>query len=125
MQKILLLTPKGVEVKEIEEVSLEIMQECVGGYIEFVPVDSLEKRRIDVFCNADGKFKGLPLTMYLLADGKIYDVVAGNVLFCGHDGEGDSIGLKDSDIDFLKEHLENHAILAGCGMLPFLSQEDM
>lgn len=123
MEKVLILTPDSISVKEVENFDLDFMQNCVGGYIERILIASLEEKHIDVYCNEEGKFNNLPATLYLLADEKIYDVVVGDVLFCKFDDEGNSLGLDEEDIVYLKDLLGRHKIFAKYGILPYLSQE--
>ena len=60
---------------------LHSMQQAVGGDIQAVyPYEE----SVALVCNEDGKLDGLPLNRALRdADGKIYDIVAGNFFLAG------------------------------------------
>lgn len=78
------------KVEEIEN-TLEDLQKIVGGYIEIVPTD-LYMEGIATICNEEGKIMGLEPNVRIG-----YDVVCGNMLFVGVDGE-DFIDLTDEQI---------------------------
>lgn len=66
------------------ELSLEFMQEVVGGYIEIVPIGS----NLYIVCNEEGKLIELPpnptATIICMAFGFCDDIV-GNVIICTRD----------------------------------------
>ena len=66
-------------IKEIEN-TLESFKKNVGGYIEIVPFynNSL------IVCNEAGKLFNLPIN-FVYYD--INDIIVGNVVICGQDGE--------------------------------------
>ena len=68
---------KTAEVREIPN-TLEALQEAVGGYIETMTFTS----DCAVIVNEEGKLRGLPVNFGFLGD-----VLVGNVLFVGVDGE--------------------------------------
>lgn len=69
---------KQAEVREIPN-TLEALQEAVGGYIETVTFAS----DCAAIVNEEGKLRGLPMNIKFLGE-----VLVGNVLFVGVDGEG-------------------------------------
>ncbi len=106
--KALIYDGENLYPTEIEN-TLEDMQEIVGGWIEHVPMESLGS--IDMWCNDEGKLINLDPTIALTYKGKIYDVVCGNVVFLRHDGEGNSVGLTDDDLNFLEKKFNDDACL--------------
>ena len=98
----------SLAVKEVTGDSYDFLRNTVDGYIEHIPVDSLGS--IDMWGNEEAKLIGLSPTIALAYKGKIYDVVCGTVVFMRHDGKGNTIGLKDKDIKFLKKKFGDEGI---------------
>lgn len=88
---------------------LESLQNEVGGYIEHCfPVLDLERRGIDAWCNDEGKLLNLPPTFPLFYEGRLYDIIAGNICFIGGDDEtGESFGLPDHQIKIVIQTIES------------------
>lgn len=92
-QAVVILVDDAPYVTEIPDTDeLAVLQSLVGGYIEVVPMD----RPVSVFCNEEGKIKGLPINYR--ADhvlGIPNDVLVGTVVVLGEvdeDGETTSLG---------------------------------
>lgn len=68
--------------------TLETMQNFVGGLIEFIFPPGLPEG-VSVVMNEEGKLEGLE-PCFPIGD---YDVAVGPALFVGSDGEGGTIGL--------------------------------
>ncbi len=102
---------------------LKDLQNLVEGYIESVHVESLNQQGIDVWCNGEGKLKNLEPSAYLLYQDQIYDIISGNIVFTSFDGDGETISLNDSQIEYLSKLLDNHHIAGRHGMLPYITQE--
>ena len=105
----------------VEEISngLEPMQKIVGGYIERVVLEAywpaFEGSNIDLFCDEEHKMKAgwherRNIDLPHPDTGKIFDSVAGNVFFCSHDDEGDSVSLTDEQIALIIEVMGWEAI---------------
>lgn len=94
------------EVKELpsEKVGYEVLSEAVGGYIEHVVYDrDFANRRIDMWIDEEGKLKGLnPCVAIVDENSVMMDILVGNVVFTTCDVEGDSFGLTDEEIGFIK-----------------------
>lgn len=71
------------EVTEIDN-TLEEIQDIVGGYFECVPT-SLDN--VLILCNEDGKNLGLPANRITRNVFGAYDLIVGNMLIVGVDGE--------------------------------------
>ena len=89
---------------------LEDLQKIVGGYIE-IPFlgDKFRDNNIDVIINEEGKLiEGMIAEMAIVDEkqGRILDVVYGNCIFASHDEAGETIGLTEEQIEFVKEELE-------------------
>ena len=78
--------------------TLPDMQNAVKGCIElFHSVPSINKpywASVDFFCNEEGKLQNLPPLNTLVSHHR----VAGDVLVCGTDSEGDSVALSEYDL---------------------------
>lgn len=87
---------------------LESLQKEVGGLIQcaewFFP--NLQERNIDTWVNEEGKLEGLPITTILKNDGNLLEVLVGNLCFIRHDDEGNSFGLTEEDVDFVKSEIK-------------------
>ena len=115
---------KKLQLQEVEDVSLEYMQGVVKGHIELCYIKSLDEVGIDLFCNEEGKLINLEPSCYLVVnnDGEdeIYDVLCGDLLFCSHTEDGDSIGLTYEQIKIVEGVINNHLLFAGKGLLPYI-----
>ena len=89
--RVLIVEPKKPPyVAEIEN-SLDVLQEMVGGDIQYVGLD----RDTFFYCNEEGKLLGLPGNRRL-DNG---DIVAGTVIICRDDGTGVEASLTDEQIE--------------------------
>jgi hypothetical protein len=84
--------------------SYEVIKSAVDGYIECTVV----QEDIDLWLNEEGKLIGLgvnPIATALFWDkyGVGTDVIVGDVLLANHNGEGETIGLSDNQMDYLRE----------------------
>ena len=106
MHKIVVKEPgKAPEVREVPKVNLEVMQEIVNGYVQYIPFPSLP--HLDLFCNEEGKLEGLEPNI-LIADknGRIVDFIVGTVFVCKSNKRGNSIGLTDEEVEKVMKGLE-------------------
>ena len=98
--KYMMLDSKTMEIKEIKkeyESTYEMLKDGVGGWIEHILIGALGERGIDIWINEEGKLINLPETVAITdEDGKILDVLCGNLVFTRTDDEGETareIGL--------------------------------
>lgn len=102
MRKIKVLAKKvGEELKLVEfEHSLENMQKLVGGHLEVVslPMD------IDMWLHGEGLLEGLNLNVVTYMNGKQWHQIVGNIMFSGHDEEGNTISLTEEQMEWLKTY---------------------
>ena len=106
IMKVLVLNNGTFEKKEIDN-TLEALQTEVGGYIE-IPFlfENFYNNGIDIIINEEGKFiDGLNIEIAVVHQGKIVDIVFGNIVFASHDEEGNTIGLTEEQIDFVMQAL--------------------
>ena len=103
MNKAMIFDGRGLTIEEYDGDSLEFLQKSVGGYIERIPLRSLDNKKIDMWCNENGKLIGLPLTLMLFYQGKILDGIVGNVVFTKTNDDGDTISLTEKDIKYIKK----------------------
>lgn len=80
----LIVYPGGAPKKITIDNTLRALQYEVGGYLEPIPCISTN---IQVFCDGDGKYKGLDPN-FMIADVPI----VGTVLFVGLNARGDDFG---------------------------------
>ena len=82
---------KGPVLTEVPALNLHTMQRLVGGLIQPLTLDEEE---VTLYCNEEGKLRGLPLNTYVTDDwGQVWDI-NGDFFLCGFDyDEGESIGL--------------------------------
>ena len=81
--------------------SSSFIHNMVGGYIELVPNTYFDKKGIDVWCNEEGKFMNLKPCVALAHQGKIFDIVVGNIVFTRCNDEGETVSLTDEDIEYI------------------------
>lgn len=103
--KILKVEPhEHPEVVEVEEMTLEWLQEQVGGLIECVyPFDD----PVGVICDEEGKLKGKPFNRGILDEnGELNDILVGTFLVVGL-GDEDFCGLSDELLEKYKDYYES------------------
>ena len=104
------------KVVEVEKLDLKFLQKSVGGYIElFRWSEDLCNRNIDLWINEEGKLiEGLKTTFVVRSKdtGEVVDIIKGDVLFTSTDGEGETIGLNDVQIQYIKSKLSTAAVLS-------------
>ena len=106
MIKVIVKEPHQLcEVREIEN-SLKSLQKIVGGYIESIQVSGVtDEGDITCYGNDEAKLLNLPSNFALVANGYVTDCVAGTVVFLGHDGEGENIGLTNKQLETVAERV--------------------
>ena len=67
--------------------SLQNLQNFVGGYIEAVNVGEYEGQQVVMICNEEGKLNGSLQSFSIVYRGKVIDLVFGDVVFIARDGE--------------------------------------
>jgi len=97
-------------VQEMEK-GLENMKAIVGGWLECPHIPGLAEEGIDLWCNEEGKFNGSKPN-FMLPWG---DTVHGAVFFASSNDEGDTIGLSDAQVAFVKSWMgaQPQAIVLG------------
>ena len=94
----------------LEEITLEYLQEKVGGCVQAVPmIGKLDG--LTLWMNEEGKFTDLPLNEIATALWEVSygatDFIAGNaILTAGVDYDGDTLGLTSEQLDTIMEALE-------------------
>lgn len=88
------------EVKSIGK-ELEDMQQLVGGYIEYYPLDE----NAAIICNEEGKNMGLPLNRAVYDDsGTLTEIIAGDFFICSAPEDSDGFeSLSENQIQKYKE----------------------
>ena len=71
--------PKLEDIKN----ELDVLKEIVGGWIECVGIDD----GVVLICNEEGKLLDLEPNRELIINEQIVDIVCGNFIICGTDGE--------------------------------------
>lgn len=94
----------------LEEITLEYLQEKVGGWVQAVPLSGTLSG-LTIWVNEEGKFTDLPLNeiatgLWEVSYGAT-DFIAGNaILTAGVDYDGDTLGLTSEQLDTIMEALE-------------------
>lgn len=110
MQVMVLRPGKKLEVTNIENI-LEELQRLVEGYIEYVPIDILSEKNIEIIVNDEGKINGLEASLAIGHKGNIVDVICGNAIFISSKQtrkgiENDS--LNEDQIIYIKDLLSKN-----------------
>ena len=84
----------GVEIA-YKEISLKLLQDLVGGYIEMAPVPGLAKNKIGMLVNDEGLLQKLPFNLFWGGN-----PIVGTVVFVRIAGE-DFAGLTADQIKYL------------------------
>ena len=79
--------------------TLEAMQDLVKGLIEVI---SLTKE-VDLVINEEGKIHKLPYNRALVDGSVVYDILAGNIISCRLDDEGNFCSIRESDEAIIKQ----------------------
>ena len=85
-------------IKEVDEITLEMLQKMVEGWIEAIL--PFENSKFVMILNEEGKINGLEPNLNL-----IYDTIVGNVVIIKADGE-DFTGLNDDEIKEALQYLK-------------------
>jgi hypothetical protein len=95
---------EALTVTEHFEHSLENLQKAVGGYIEAVRITD----SIVMWVNEEGKLNDLAPNFNLNGVGDmLLDVVVGDVVITGCNGEGDTLSLSYDNVEELKKRFTN------------------
>ena len=102
MNKYLVLNCEDMKFNVIDgndySTTYDMLKENVGGYIECVSwINCLSGRGIDVWVNENGN---LPPSVILHDNGKIIDILAGNLVFARKEGEN-TVPLFEEDIEYI------------------------
>lgn len=103
MRKIEILVKRVGEAPEVMEIehSLVNMQKIVGGYLEVVGLPN----GIDMWLNEEGLLVGMKDNLAVVMNGRITHQIVGNVFFAAHDKEGNTIGLNEYQMMWIKTKL--------------------
>lgn len=104
-------TTGAVELHEVsEEAESDFLTEAVGGWFQCVPLER-NLRGFYLWCNEEGKLEDLPINpvatgLWIISYGPT-DTICGDVVITGGvDGNGDTLGLSEAEIDKLEKFLE-------------------
>ena len=103
-------TNGNAAVKDIKG-DLKSLQTEVGGLLTLAPYyEELENYGVDIFADDEGLLKANPKTTLIITDKKnrmkVLTALVGNLIFVSHDDEGNTLGLTDDQIMFIKAHLK-------------------
>lgn len=106
--KTILVKPQTPPAVVFMENRLENLQEAVGGYIDML---NLFDDDVDIILNDEGKLIGLPPNKILMYNGKVIDMLSGNLLITGVDkNTGDTISIPEDKIDKYLKIFSNSVI---------------
>lgn len=124
MEKLTVLVKKASDMEFIKaeltgESTYKILNKAVGGYIEHIGF----RNGIDLWLNEEGKLLSLPFNTALIgADGKIFDIVVGDIVITSSDEEGNTVSLTEEQIEYFNENiLDTKMLITEQGMLPVLN----
>lgn len=87
-------------------IGLKTLQECVGGFIERVPIPKPGCEGLDLWLNEEGKLLQLPVNEAATSLSEIWkfgDFIVGDVAVCASSPEGDSVGLSEAQVVALRK----------------------
>lgn len=87
------------------DISLEQMQEIVGGLIEPVYIQLFAERNIDIWVNEEGKILNLQPSCFVTNGKETVDILVGNILFTKSDNDGGTTPLTNDDIQFIQDNM--------------------
>lgn len=91
------------EVREFDKLELADMQNMVGGLIECFHVGN----GVDMWLNDEGKLLPLPINLAIGSqDKEILDTIHGDVFFASGNGEGDTVGLSEEQINWVNKQFD-------------------
>lgn len=97
--RVLVFRPEEPPVVQEVDNTLESMQKLVGGYIDLLTVDNDRFGGIDLCVNDEGRVANLPYCITVkTANGNTHRIF-GTAFLLRHDSEGESMGLRDEDIE--------------------------
>ena len=92
------------EVRTIESLDIEDMQNMVGG----LPVRFHVGNGVDMWLNDMGKIIALPMNLAIGSpDKRVLDTIHGDIFFAGDNNEGETIGLTDEQVGWVEEKLDS------------------
>lgn len=90
-----------------DEDTLKALQESVGGLIERVYVnDDMERLKIDLYVNEEGKLLDLEENALIIRDGSTFDVLVGPMIFVSCNEEGETVGLSAEQIEYIIKYIK-------------------
>ena len=101
--KVLIITKKGEYIEKEIKNKLDVLQDIVGGYIEYV---DLSQDGLTMIVNEEGKIYDLEYNLgaTLLYDATHieHDIILGDVIIL-RDKDGKNVDIKKEDIDIIKK----------------------
>lgn len=100
-------------VQELDSISLAVLQESVGGYVQAIDL----RDDVTMWCNEEGKLEGLPhnpvgQALWAQAFGAT-DYIVGNVVFTGGaDKDGETLPLSEERASEIRAVVLEHFIRA-------------
>ena len=88
---VIIINPRYLPIQTKKELTLQTLQKTVEGYIEALEI----LPNVILWCNEEGKLKGLERNIRIVKNQQHVDTVAGPVIITGVDSHGEAIGLTD------------------------------
>ena len=102
--KFLLLDVKNEKVEAIDiEPTLDEYYRVLDCDIIDIPTRYIGGRKFDIICDDEALLKDDTKISAINRNGGA--MLGGNLLFCHHDNEGNTVGLEDEEIEFLKDKI--------------------
>lgn len=110
----------AVEIPD-KRISLTVAQSMVEGYVEKMTVaKSKNGREIDLLMNEEGKNQGLATTVGLLAEGRLFDIVAGPIAFVAATRGGNWETLTEDEVEIVTSLFAKARLISEYRMIPVL-----
>lgn len=115
----ILLKTDGKFVVNNFKYSYENMKEIVGGWLEAFTLRHDGDRTITIWLNEEGKLIGLKPNLAVVKDGELIDVIVGDILITATNAEGETVGLNDEELDYVKNVINlNQSVIIGDMFIP-------
>ena len=106
MEKLIVKNPGcGPIVQEVEKIDLDLLQSKVKGNIASPLIPTLAETGVTLFANDEGLLARMsPNVTYSIAGHN--ELIVGPVVFVGTDGEGETVGLTDVQVEVVRTFIE-------------------
>ncbi|MDO4647175.1 MAG: DUF3846 domain-containing protein [Eubacteriales bacterium] len=99
-KRIVVIRPMEVPEVQYFDDKKDSLNDIVEGYLEAIYPFQAPHRALCLFVNEEGKLLHLPPNRVLTdQDGRVYDILQGNMCVVAHDSEGEMRDLTDEEVE--------------------------